>query len=177
MINSKATSEQEIKKRIVVARETCCKLERVWKAKEISIALKRRLAISLVWSVFLHGCESWTLRKEDERRITSFELWVWRRLLRVSWTERRTNEYIRKRVGVPEEKGLLITVKKRKIAKYGHWKRREKSLVLSTIEGEVEGKRKRGRRRTEWFDNIREWIDGGVAEARNIAEKRMPTAL
>ncbi len=71
----------------------------------------------------LYGCESWTLRKEEERKIEVFEMWVWRRMLRVSWTDRRTNIWVREKAGVTNEKDLLKIVKERKVSKQCHWKR------------------------------------------------------
>ena len=85
------------------------------------------------------------MKKEEERMIEAMELWLWRRVLRVKWTERRTNAWVRQQVGVSEENGMLRAVKLRKIRKYGHWKRRGDSIVLATIEGETEGKGRRGR--------------------------------
>ena len=106
--------------------------------------------------------------------IEAMELWLWRRVLRVKWTERRTNAWVRQQVGVSEEDGMLRAVKLRKIRKYGHWKRRGDSIVLATIEGETEGKGRRGRRRMEWMDNIKTW-EGGVEQAHRNARERRPT--
>ena len=118
----------------------------------------------------MYGCESWTLKKADERMIEVFELWLWRRVLRVSWRERKTNEWVRRQVEVTEQQGMLQQVKRRKLQKYGHWKRRSNSLVLATIEGEVNAKGRRGRRRIEWMDNIKEW-SGGLTTAMSAAHR------
>ena len=115
---------------------------------------------SLVWSVALYGCESWTLRKEDERKLTSFEMWLWRRVLRISWIERKSNSWVREKVKITEDNGMLAHVKHRKISKYCHWKRRPSSLVLTTIEGKTPGKGKRGRRRYKWLDILTSERDG-----------------
>ena len=143
----------------------------VWKSQDLSLKLKVKLAKTLVWSVALYGCESWTLRKTEERMIDVFELWLWRRVMRISWRERRTNEWVRRKVQIPPELSMLEQVKKRKTRKYGHWKRRGDSLVLATIEGEVNAKGRRGRRRVEWSDNIAEW-NGGMTAAREAAHER-----
>ena len=127
---------------------------KIWKSKEISLYLKKLFIRSLVWSIASYGSESWTLRKADERRICAFELWAWRRLLRISWRQRKTNEWVREKVRVPANEGLLQTIKRRKQLKYGHWKRRPDSAVLMTIEGEVEGRARRGRRRKAWIDDL-----------------------
>ena len=130
-----------------------------------------KVKLALIWSVALYGCGSWALRKKEERMIQVFELWLWRRVLRVSWRDRKTNEWVRTTIGVPENEGLLEMVKKRKLAKYDHWKRRGDSLVLATIEGEVCAKARRGRQKFEWVDNIRSWRDG-MENARTLAISR-----
>ena len=79
----------------------------LWKAKDISLKLKKQLVKSLVCSIALYGAESWTLKQSNMKRIESFELWVWRRMLKVSWKDRKTNAWIHQRVGVLEEEGLL----------------------------------------------------------------------
>ena len=111
------------------------------------------------------------------KKIESFELWVWRRMLQVDWKDRKTNVWIRQRVGVSEEEGLLAQLRKRKLSMYGHWKRRSDSLVQMTVEGEVEGKTRPGCRKTGWIDNIRKWTEGGMVVAREKVHKRMPMVL
>ncbi|XP_072037178.1 uncharacterized protein [Amphiura filiformis] len=96
-------------------------------------------------------------------------------MLQVSWKDRKNNAWIRQKVGITVKQGLLSQLKKRKISLYGHWKRRPDSIVQITIEGEVEGKARPGRRKTGWIDNIRMWTNGGMAVAREKARKRMPT--
>ena len=130
-----------------------------------------------MWSIALYGSESWTIKQRDAKKIESFELWVWRRMLQVSWKDRKTNTWIRRKVGITEKQGLLSQLKKRKISLYGDWKRRPDSIVQVAIEGEVEGKARPGRRKTGWIDNIRTWTKGGMAVARENARKRVPTVL
>ena len=126
------------------------------------------MGYNLVWSIALYGSESWTVKKCDEKRIMAFELWCWRRVLRISWTEYKTNVSVRQKIGVPEQNGLLEQLKKRKLAKYGHWKRRSEGLVI-----EIEGKCLPGRRRTAWIDNVGRWTEGGLPAARRIALARL----
>ena len=102
-------------------------------------------------------------------------MWLWRKVLRDKGTDRNTNDWVRHQIGVSEDRGMLNEVKKRKIRKFGHWKRRGDSVVLMTIEGETESKGKRGRRRKEWIDNIREW-EGSMEEAHRNARERRSTA-
>ena len=161
----------DMKIRFGQARNIAASLTDVWKSHDISLKLKVKLAKALVWSIALYGCESWTLRKTEQNMIQVFELWLWRRVLRVSWTERRTNEWIRAKVGIAAEQGMFQEVKQRKLRKYDHWKRRGDSLVLATIEGEVSGRGRRGRRRQEWISNIIEWR-GGIETARKTAVER-----
>ena len=161
-------STADIKARFGQARSIAASLSEIWKSSDLNKQLKVQLAKTLVWSVALYGCETWTLRKAEERMINVFEMWLWRRVLRVSWTQRRTNEWVRRKIGIAEEKGMLNHVKERKLKKYGHWKRRGDSLVLATIEGEVCEKSKPGRRKTEWISNILDWR-GGINRARRAA--------
>ena len=165
------SSDTEIKIRLAQARNVTMSMTALWKSKELSRRLKVRLARALVWSIALYGCETWTLRKSEERMIDVFELWLWRRLLMVKWTERRTNEWVRKEVDVTAEQGMLEEVRRRKLKKYGHWKRRGESLVLATIEGELCAKGRQGRRKREWIDDIIDWR-GGVDSARRAAIER-----
>ena len=138
MVGCDGDSTPEINARLAIARDATSQLIGLWKAKEISLKLKKQLVKSLVWSIALYGAESWTLKQRDIKKIESFELWVWRRMLQVSWKDRKTNTWIRRKVGITQKQGLLSQLKKRKISLYGHWKRRPESIVLITIEGEVE---------------------------------------
>jgi hypothetical protein len=171
IITNDNNSSVEIKKRIAVAKATTSKLVPIWKSGSISLQLKKQLIKALVWSVVLYGSESWTLKSSDEKRIKAFEMWAWRRLLRVSWTEHRSNDWVRHRVMVQEREGLMAQLIKRKIAKYHHWKRRSESLVLTVIEGEIEGKRKPGRMRAAWIDDIVRWTEGGLPAAQAGARR------
>lgn len=176
MITNDGDIGDEVRIRLAIARRVTLQLVEVWRSKEIGIRLKKQLVTALVWSIATYATESWTLKKSTEKRISAFEMWVWRRVLRCSWRDKKTNEWVRKQIGVREEDGLLAEIKRRKLSKYAHWKRRPESAVLTTIEGEVEGRAKRGRRRTGWVDNVREWT-GGMTTARRMAlERRMPTA-
>ena len=173
-ITTKGDSQTDIRSRIGMAKSIANRMTAVWRSSDITIEMKVRLAKSLIWSVALYACESWTLTKGEEKMIDAMELWLWRKVLRVKWTDRRTNEWVRQKVGVSEKNGMLRAVKKRKIRKYGHWKRRGDSMVLATIEGETEGKGRHGRRRMEWMDNIITW-EGGVEQAHWNARERRST--
>jgi len=175
-VTSDGDSHTGIKNRIALAKAVTNNIAEVWKSKELSTGLKVRLAMALICSVALYACETWTIRKQEEKMIEALEMWIWRRIMRVSWTVRKTNEWMREQVGVSEERSMLAEVKKRKIGKYGHWKRRGKSMVLASIEGETDGKSKRGRQRMEWMENIITW-EGRVEQAHGNARRRRSTAL
>ena len=173
IVTNDSDSSTEINVRLAIARQVIRQLTEIWKSAEISLKLKKQLVKSLVWSIALYGSESWAVKKCDEKRITAFELWCWRRVLHISWTEYKTNVWVRQKIGIPEQNGLLEQLKKRKLAKYGHWKRRSEGLVMAVTEGEIEGKCLPGRRRTAWIDNVGRWTEGGLPAARRIALDRL----
>ena len=157
--------------RRAIAKRTTSQLTSTWKSTDIGIPLKRNLVKSLIWSVATYGSESWTISKTDEKKINALEMWICRRLLGIRWTEMRSNEWVRNKIGV-KEKGLLALIKKRKTSKYLHWKRRPDSIVLATIEGERPGTCKQGRRKAEWFDDIKRWTEEGTNALGNMAMER-----
>jgi len=115
MFDSNSTTD--IKTRLTIARLATCTLQLtgIWKSKYIGMDLKKQLVRSLIWSTALYGSESWVQKKCDEKLVTAFEMWVWRRMLRISWTERKTNTWILEKIGIPEEKGILEQIKHRKL--------------------------------------------------------------
>jgi len=111
---------------------------------------------ALVWPVATYGCESWTLRKNEEARLDAFEMKGLRKILQVSWTAKKTNEWILNKAGVKRE--LLDTVKARKLAYYGYTMRKQGScLEKEKMQGTMSGARRRGRPRTAWMDKIKTW--------------------
>jgi len=174
-VTSDGDSHTDIKNRIALAKAVTNSMAEVWKSKELSTGLKVRLAIALIWSVALYACEAWTIRKQEEKMIEALEMWIRRRIMRVICPERKTNEWVREQVGVSEERSMLAEVIKRKIRKYGHWKRQGESMVLASIKGETDGKRKRRRQRMELMENIITW-EGGVEQAHGNARRTRSTA-
>jgi len=126
---------------------------------------------ALVWSAATYGCESWTLRKNEEARLDAFEMKVLRKILRVSWTAKKTNEWVLNKAGVKRE--LLDTVRARKLAYYGHTMRRQGSCPEKEImQGTMSGARRRGRPRTAWMDNIKTWTGLSVEESIRMTEDK-----
>ena len=125
---------------------------------------------AMVFPVVLYGCESWTIKKAECQRTGDFELWCWRRLLRVPWTARRSNQSILGKIS-PEYslEGLML---KLKLQYFGHLMRRADSLEKTLMLGEIEGKRRRGRQRMRWVDSITDSTEMDFSKAREIVEDR-----
>ena len=128
------------------------KLEKVMKDRDVSRDLKIKLVQTLVFPVVTYGSESWTLKKADQNRIESFELWVWRRLLRIPWTEKKTNTWVLNQINT--KMSLLNIIDKGRLTYFGHIMRADDSLEKTIMQGKLEGKRGRGRPKTRWWDNV-----------------------
>ena len=127
-------------------------LDRILKSRDITLPTKVRLVKAMVFPVVMYGCESWTIRKAECRKYDAFELWCWRRLLRVPWTARRSKKSIKKEIspGCSLE-GLML---KLKLQYFGHLMQRVDSLEKTLMLGGVEGRRRRGQQRMRWLDGI-----------------------
>ena len=136
------------------------KLDSIFKSKDITLPTQVRLVKAMVFLVVMHGCESWTVKKAECQRIDAFELWCWRRLLRVPWTARRSNLSILKEIspGCSLE-GLML---KLKLQYFGHLMRRANSSEKTLMLGKIEGRRRRGRQRMRWLDGITKSMDTGL---------------
>ena len=110
-----------------------------------------------VWSVLLYGAETWTISKAMQKKLEATEMWFLRRMLKIAWTEKKTNEEILNEIGI--ERSLIVTIKKRQLSFFGHMMRKE-GLEHLAITGKVEGKRARGRQRNTYVDCLREGIEG-----------------
>ena len=136
-------------------------------SKRISYPTRIRLAKCYVWSTLGYGSETWSLTSMTEKRIKTFEMWVYRRMARISWTERMTNEKVLEKIGI-KELSLLTSIKKRRLQFYGHV-RRHNNIQKTILEGKVNGKRKRGRRRRSWTMNIADDAGKPINECATIA--------
>ena len=147
----------EIKSCLFFGRKAMTNLDHILKSRDITLLTKVRVIKAMVFPVVMSGCESWTIRKAERRRIDAFELWYWRRLLRVPWTERRSNQSISLEIS-PEYslEGLML---KLKLQYFGHLLGRTDSLEQTLMLGKIEGGRRRGRQRMRWLDGITYTMD------------------
>ena len=131
-------------------------LDSIFKSRDITSPTKVRLVKAMVFPVVMYGCESWTVKKAERRRIDAFELWCWKRLLRVPWTARRSNQSILKEISPGSSlEGLML---KLKLQYFGHLMQRGDSLEKTLMLGVIGGRR-RGRQRTRRLDGITDWMD------------------
>ena len=137
-------------------------LHSIFKSRDITLPTKVRLVKAMVFPVVMYVCESWTLKKAERRRIDAFELWCWRRLLRVPWTARRSNQSILKEISPGCSLGGLP--QKLKLQYFGHLMRRVNSLEKTLMLGGIGGRRRRGRQRMKWLDGITDSMDMSLSE-------------
>ena len=156
----------EIKRRLLLGRKAMSNLDSILKSRDITLSTKVHLVKAMVFTVVMYGCESWTVKKAECRRIDAFELWCWRRLLRVPWTARRSNQSILKEIspGCSLE-GLML---KLKLQHFGHLMRRADAFEKTLMLGKVEGRRRRGQQRMRWLDGITDSMDMGLGGLREL---------
>ena len=166
-------SKPEVLSRIAQATAALTKLKPIWRDNNISLGSKEKLMRSLVISIFLYACESWTLTAELEKRTQAFEMRCYRRLLNISYKDHVTNEEVRRNIQavIGECDELLTLVKKRMLRWFGHVSR-SSGLAKTILQGTVKGKRKRGRQKKKWQGNIKEWTGMDFASSTRAAENR-----
>ena len=164
-ITADGDCSHEIKRCLLLGRKVITNLDSILKSRDITLPTKVRLVKAMVFPVVMYGCDSWPIKKAEHRRIDAFELWCWRRLLRLPWTSRRSNQSILKEIS-PEclLEGLML---KLKLQYFGHLMRRADSFEKTLMLGKIEGGRRRGWQRMRWLYGITGTMDmvlGGLRE-------------
>ena len=165
-LESKITADgdcsHEIKRHFLLGRKAMNNLDSILKSRDITLPTKVHLVKAMVYPVVRYGYESWTIKKGELWRIDAFELWCWKRLLRVPWTARRSSQSILKEISLEYSlEGLML---KLKLQYFGHLMRRTDSFEKTLMLGKIEGGRRRGRQRMRWLDGIADLMDMNLSK-------------
>ena len=161
-ITADGDCSHEIKRRLLLGRKVVTNLDSILKSRDITLPTKVHLVEATIFPVIVYECESWTIKKTEHVRIDAFELWFWRRLLRVPWTARRSNQSVPKEVSSEYSlEGLML---KQKLQYFGYLMRRTASLEKTWMLGKTEGRRRRGRHRMRWSNGITDSMDMSLSK-------------
>ena len=155
---------------LLLRRKAKTTLNSILKSRDITLPTKIRLVKDMVFPVIMYGCESWTIKKAERQKTDAFELWCWRRFLRVPWTARRSNQSILKEIS--PEYSLEGLVLKPKLQYFGHLVQRTDSLEKTLILGKIEGRRRRGQQRMRWLDGITDLMDMSLSKLQKMVKER-----
>ena len=165
-ITADGDCSHEIKRRLLLGRKVMTTLDSIFRSRDITLPTNVCLVKAMVFPVVMHGCESWTIKKAEHQRIDAFEQWCWRRLLRVPWTARRSNQFILKEIS-PEYslEGLMLQLK---LQYFGHLMWRTDSFEKILMLGKIEGRRRRRRQRMRWLYGITDSTDKNLIELQEF---------